>query len=381
MSLFTEELIKAREEIEYFGNPEEDDLIQCELPKLCPLSDYKECPPPARFIIDNLASVGDVSMLNGGSGIGKTMLALLAAVSVANGRKFLGLSVEQGDVVFINPEMREETIIHRVWKLSEALSLPTNAPVYFFNTAGFSIGLDEIRTNVYSQCLALGIEPKLIVADSLYLSNAGDENSAGDMTKNMRELQGLTIDLNAALLFIHHTSKGSQSGKDILDQASGSGVLGRFVAAQASLGRLNADTVLTDDYILDSDLVEQIPYRLEWGKYRHTAAPKPINLWYGYPLFKVCETGELDGKKYLDSGHRAKQAEKIDVQIRQVVDVVKEFAETHGRSPESKDIVPILKKKFELADRTCADRIKSACEVGLLIRSDKQPYKYEVKDA
>lgn len=369
---FVDELIEAREEA-----AEQIDSIPSgiELPRLCSMSDYKECPSPARFIIENLASVGDVAMLNGGSGIGKTMLALLAAISVASGRMFLGLSVEQGDVVFINPEMREETIIHRAWRLSEALMYPTNAPVYFFNTAGFSIGLEEIRSQVVSQCNTNGISPKLIVADSLYLANAGDENAAGDMTANMRELQALTLDLDAALLFIHHTTKGSQSNKAVLDQAAGSGVLGRFVSAQASLGKLDAPTHLIGS---SAELVEQLPFRLEWGKARHTATPDPINLWYGYPLFRVCDDGELDEASYLEVGHKAKRDKESARKIDAVIQAIEEATKRLGRPPYAKEFVPILQGTLCLEKRACEGWVTKAGKAGKITRTDKQPYQYEV---
>ena len=68
----------------------------------------------------------------------------------------------------------------------------------------------------------------LIFLDPLYkIYGDTDENSAGDMTALMNELERLAVKSKAAVVFGAHYSKGNQANKESIDRVSGSGVYGR----------------------------------------------------------------------------------------------------------------------------------------------------------
>ena len=66
-----------------------------------------------------------VTLIVGTAGIGKSTLALNAAISVANGKEFLGWNCEKGDAIFVNPELSADVMARRAWEMSEKLGCPT----------------------------------------------------------------------------------------------------------------------------------------------------------------------------------------------------------------------------------------------------------------
>ena len=91
------------------------------------------------------------------------------------------------------------------------------------------------------------------------------------------------------MIVTHHTTKGSQSGKSVIDRASGSGAFGRMVDVSVHLGQLD---------VQPSE--KGTAWRLEFGKTRHTAPLPPVNLWLGFPCHRIDLDGELASAKLSD---------------------------------------------------------------------------------
>ena len=86
---------------------------------------------------------------------------------------------------------------------------------------------------------------------------------------------------------MHHFAKGSQSEKDSIDRASGSGVIGRHGDALLTVSRLNAVNKEDDS---------MIALRLE-GTIREFAPLEPINMWFKHPIHVLDTKGELEYAK------------------------------------------------------------------------------------
>lgn len=260
---------------------------------LVPFSDYRECPPPAEFIIEDIVVKRGLTLLVGSAGVGKSTLALNAALSVANEGRFLGKACVGGEVIFVNPELPPDVMARRAWEMCEALGYPTPdktddlenkcGNVFFSNLRGNPNPLSQIGEKLKNLCAEKGLYPSLIVFDSLYMLASGDENDAANVTKNLNVIASVAEETGAGVIVTHHTTKGSQSGKSVLDRASGSGAFGRMVDVNAHLGQL------------DAPLNEKgTAWRLEFGKTRHTPPLSPINLRFDFPCHYIDESGELD---------------------------------------------------------------------------------------
>ncbi|WP_346352748.1 AAA family ATPase [Faecalibacterium taiwanense] len=63
--------------------------------------------------------------------------------------------------------------------------------------------------------------------DPIYKVITGDENSADQMAKFCNQFDLVCRELDCAVIYCHHHSKGAQGGKRSMDRASGSGVFAR----------------------------------------------------------------------------------------------------------------------------------------------------------
>jgi RecA/RadA recombinase len=274
---------------------------------LTPFSDCKECPPPPEFVIDYLVPKKGTAILVGTSGIGKSTLALNAVISVAFGGQFLEHSCEQGAAIFVNPELPKDVMMERVWKMHEALGYPTpdksksrDDNVYLFNIRGNSSSLAKIADDLIADCEKRNISPKLIVFDSLYMFGKGDENDVRQVTENLNAITRVAEETGAGIIITHHTTKGSQFNKALIDRASGSSAYARYPDVQMFLGRLEPQ----DDKLGS-------PWRLEFSKTRLTETPDPINLRLNFPLHIADTSGVLDDVRYSEEKGVRKQA-KLD---------------------------------------------------------------------
>mgnify|MGYP000240960645 CR=1 FL=1 len=182
------------------------------------------------ILIDQILHRSTKAIVASTSKAGKTWLGLDIATSVATGTPWMGLASRSSEVLYINLEIPEAFLFHRLQKLAFAkkLSLRHLDQLHLWNLRGKATSAGDILG-------ALSLRPDLIVLDPVYkLLRGRDENSAGEMQLFMAEIELLMERTGAAVLFIHHFSKGNKSDSSPLDRASGSGVFAR-----------DPDTILT----------------------------------------------------------------------------------------------------------------------------------------
>ena len=169
--------------------------------------DHMPPPKPRDEVVTGLLAAGEICILSGSPGCGKSAVAATLAGAIAEGDQFLGLSTEQGCVVYLALEKsalafrrlaatgcRQDRIV-----VGEgALSLrDRNAVDLLINS------LKAIECKL-PETLAL------IIIDTLgrAMSNM-DENSSGDAGLAVAELERIGRAFpGAALLVVHHTGKG-----------------------------------------------------------------------------------------------------------------------------------------------------------------------------
>jgi hypothetical protein len=183
-------------------------------------------PPMNPCVIDGLLRLREIGNAISVSKGNKSWLMMQLAVSVASGRMFLGkFPVARGDVLIIDNELHKNTLANRLPKVAAAMG----------------IAWDEIADHIFIESLrgrlrdihALrpffnAIEPgrfTLIILDALYrlLPPGCDENSNANMASVYNAIDGYTERLGAAVFLVHHSSKGSQSGKSVTDTGAGAG--------------------------------------------------------------------------------------------------------------------------------------------------------------
>ena len=171
--------------------------------------------PPVRWLVPNLLS-GGLSMLSGGSKIGKSWLCLWLCLQLAKGGELWGRPLRAQAVLYLCLEDTYSRIQNRLFRLSEE-EMPDN--LYFQTVCeGLGHGLEE----QIEQFLAVRPDTGLVVIDTLQKVRTSDANGnvyACDY-RDMSALKSLADRHNIGILLVHHQRK-DQTG-DPFDDISGS---------------------------------------------------------------------------------------------------------------------------------------------------------------
>ena len=183
-------------------------------------------PPRPKELIEGVLNYGEKMLLGGASKVGKTWLALDAAVSVACGVPWLGYKTHKARVLFVNLELTDWAIADRVgWICKQkGVTLEPDA-LALLNLRGWDVNMSLLAPKLAELA---GERFGLIIPDPVYKTLGDrDENSAGDIAGLLRLLEEVIRETGAAVLFTHHFNKGLAAGKQELDRFSGSGVWAR----------------------------------------------------------------------------------------------------------------------------------------------------------
>lgn len=191
--------------------------------------------PPT--IVQGMIPVG-LTVLAGNPKRGKSWLALLLALCVANGDPFLGMRTTQGDVLYLDLESRQYRVQMRLSKL-----IPGRAPdalTVTHDSLRLGDGLEE-QLNMWCQDAE---NPRLIIVDTLgrvkSSAKRGENAYEGD-TRIMGALQQTALTNNVAIVCVHHLRK-TVAESDSFERISGSmGISGACDSVMMLQGKRGED--------------------------------------------------------------------------------------------------------------------------------------------
>jgi hypothetical protein len=205
------------------------------------LESYPELRDP---VIDGLLRKGETMNVIASTKQGKSWLTLGLGIAVANGMPWLGHNTEQGRVLLVDNELHPETIS---WRLKQVQSAnqgiaADNIDVLPLRGQGKSLNIFGLCSRLQSNSV---VSYKLVIIDALYrLLPAGhSENDNAQMTQVYNAMDELAAKTNAAIVVVHHASKGSQNNKKVTDIGCGAGAISRTVDTHLTL-RPHEDTEL-----------------------------------------------------------------------------------------------------------------------------------------
>lgn len=180
--------------------------------------DLTKEPPEPNWIIKDLICGGDINLIIGEPGIGKSWITMGMSTAIAKcSPEFLGFPiVNPGRVLYFDEENPEDLIFHRFIKLG--LDRKSADNIRFINNLG--IRLDHDPSRVIDE--ALDFSPSLVVLDSLTRFHGQEENSAGAMADLFNSaIKPLARESGAAVVLVHHANKTDSSSS--YRRARGSG--------------------------------------------------------------------------------------------------------------------------------------------------------------
>lgn len=222
-----------------------------------------ELAPP---LIDRVLRQGHKMLLAGPSKAGKSFALIELCCAIAEGRKWLGWDCSQGKVLYVNLELDRASCLHRFVDVYKELDWQPDAigNIDIWNLRGNSVPMNQLAPKLIRRCQKKNYIA--IIIDPIYKVITGDENSADQMANFCNQFDKICNELNCAVIYCHHHSKGNQGNKRSMDRASGSGVFARDPDALLDLIELE----LSDDIIKQNENNAVCKVCVDWlRKYGH----------------------------------------------------------------------------------------------------------------
>ncbi len=229
-------------------------------------------PETEPHVIHGVVRAGEVMLVTAGTKEGKSFLVGNLTWACISGSQWLGHDVEQGAVLLIDNELKKPDIVHRLWTIADNLQVrPRDYPgkLHVHSLRGRKIDIEALAT--YTARVEPG-QYRIIIIDALYklLPKGCDENSNSDMTNFYNDLICLAERTKAAVVVVHHMSKGDQASKKVTDLGAGAGAATRSIDTLVTIREHETDGLSVMEY-----------------KCRSMATPKPQTVKYEYPLWSA----------------------------------------------------------------------------------------------
>jgi len=245
-------------------------------------------------VIGELLRRGELMNIIAPPKTGKSWLALDLALAVATGRRWLEFDTTQGRVLLLDNELHAATLANRLRRVVDARKIPPGdyADRLLIDTCRGK-GLDIFALQEYFADVAPETY-RLIIIDAFYrfLPVGIDENSNADLTSLYNKLDTLAEQLQCSFVLIHHSSKGPQAAKSLVDVGAGAGAMSRA----------------TDTHVILRQHQEEGVVVLE-AAVRSFPPVNPTCLRWTFPTWQV--EPELDAAK-LAEGRRKKPDKPAD---------------------------------------------------------------------
>jgi hypothetical protein len=227
-------------------------------------------PAMAEPIVEGVCRVGEIVNIISGSKSYKTYLLIALLLCITAGKTWLGFTTHRVRVLLIDNELHPGTLKHRIRTIASALAIDLNELGDFFQVVSLRGRLRDIRQ---MRGFFAGIKPGhygVVALDSWYrlIPPDVDEISNSQMTGLYNLLDEYAAMLLAAIVLIHHSTKGRQGDKQITDVGAGAGAMSRAADCHLILRAHRND----DCAVLQSAL-------------RSFAPMPPIGLRWTYPTW------------------------------------------------------------------------------------------------
>lgn len=183
-------------------------------------------PPKLEFVLPSFLA-GTVGVLAAAGSTGKSFWAMQAGMCVCSAeanKRLLNFDLEHhGRVVILNAEDPEVILHHRLRAISEHLPIPVREEIAEKMQIEALMGTKPNIMDKRWQDSVMRVSDgaRLVIFDTLTRWHQLDENSNGEMSQVISEFEAICRETGAAVLFLHHVSKGmARDGRQDEQQAT-----------------------------------------------------------------------------------------------------------------------------------------------------------------
>ncbi|WP_425400364.1 AAA family ATPase [Aeoliella sp.] len=256
---------------------------------------FPELQPP---VIEGLLREGETCNVIAAPKVGKSWLVYYVSLSVIMGWSlFSRFCTSQGKVLIIDNELHPETLASRVPVVAEAMGVDP-----FGGNDGYldELELWPLRGDLRSlnelmyefETIERG-DFKLIIFDAKYrfATEGQSENDNASEARFYNQVDRIADQTGAAIMLVHHSSKGNQAGKSVTDVGAGAGAQSRAADCHLVLREHEEPGHIVLDAVV-----------------RSFAPPSPLVLRWEWPLWNPVDG--MDPEKL--AGSKSKQQEELD---------------------------------------------------------------------
>lgn len=227
-------------------NPETDEN-NCTFGRIVELGENRLPVEPPKYFVDKWLPQGEVTLLSGHGGGGKSFVALSLAVHIALGIDFGDLTVTQAVVYFLSAEDREATLNRRLDPICKHLKHSDGSQVKVAHLEGKLFICDttkEVKRSLYAKEKTKALAQfanhvKAVGASVIFVDNAsnaftGNEIDRNEVTDFLQSLQLYVGGDSGSIVLLAHISKGAATGVSTEDY-SGSTAWHNGVRSRLSL--------------------------------------------------------------------------------------------------------------------------------------------------
>ena len=245
---------------------------------------------PQPMLLEGLIPYQSVGWIVADSNVGKSFLAIGAAVAISAGQPFLGHETRQAFCLYVGLEGKAE-LRNRFAAAFKGQNIRPQDCHLAFAAGDMALGnaedLDALA-EMFKSARGNDGQPGLLIIDTFSQAIAGEaENDNDAMSMMVKNMTLLSDELNATVLACHHVAKGTLDPR-------GAGAL-----------RGNSDTVILMDKMADEKTINV------WTNKQRDGAPcEPFSCEISDVELTSPETGEVGSKGYLRRVERDKKADR-----------------------------------------------------------------------
>ena len=248
-------------------------------PKFLTLSDMVSIETNTKMppqIITGVLYKGSKMIISGSSKAGKTLSLLHLGLAVSNGKPWLGHETTQGNVIYLDFELKPRMAAQRITSIIAANPgiYKQNPRFLYCGLRGQARSLEDLVHHIED---LPDFKPDMVIVDPFYkLSTGADENDAGAISEVVNRMEQFSERLDCSFVYAHHFSKGNKSDTDHIDRASGSGVFARDPDAILTLTpHEEEDHLVLEATVRDFSSPPPKVVEFEWPNFVHKPDMEP----------------------------------------------------------------------------------------------------------
>lgn len=202
-------------------------------------------------LVGGLLRRGEIMNWIGAPKTGKSWLLSRLIMGMVGGGGFTGkrqddLYVKEGRVLLVDVELHPETLENRLHDVARQMRVTAEQcreRLDVMTLRGEWATLDDVEATVEAQPARTW---SVIALDAFYrfIPPGMRENENADMTQIYNQLDRIAKKADAAIVVVHHTTKGTQTEKSTMDVGAGAGAIGRATDTHVTFLRHRKDGYL-----------------------------------------------------------------------------------------------------------------------------------------